>query len=199
MSETEMLDADGYPTEAALERIRGWPIADPKGWLEFCRSLWWAADWGWTEPEGEVSTGGWSGNEAIIGAMQHAQQGMLWYQVWWQTRRGGHYLIGLTKPRRSSGTAQEDTARLDWLEMAEADVKLRAIGVMADENEWRVVPLHRYGDPHPLSPGPIRPTLREAIDAARTGPHDLQSQLSEQVGGDKSGAGKTSPPETGNG
>lgn len=98
-----MLDDDGYPTDAALERLRQWDIADPRGWLEFARSLWWSKDWGWPKLEGEVSTGGWSGNESIIAAMREAHFGILWHQVWWQTRRGGHYLISLTNPPPMAG------------------------------------------------------------------------------------------------
>ena len=80
-----------YPTDEELQRIREWPLNDPTGWLEFCRSIWWAADWGWPSLFGEVSTGGWSGNEDIIAAMQDAHFGLLWGQVWTTTRRGGHY------------------------------------------------------------------------------------------------------------
>lgn len=95
-SMTDHFDADGYPTETALDRLRTWPVTDPKGWLEFARSLWWQRDWGWPALEGEVSTGGWSGNESIIGAMRDAH--ILWHQVWWQTRKGGHYLLFISRP-----------------------------------------------------------------------------------------------------
>lgn len=103
----DLLDSDGYPTEYALEKLRTWSPTDPRGWLEFARSLWWMRDWGWPALEGEVSTGGWSGNESIIRAMQEAC--LLWHQVWWQTRRGGHYLLSMTD------RAHPDTARLDKL------------------------------------------------------------------------------------
>ena len=79
-----------YPTDDELKRLREWDLHDPRGWLEFARSIWWMADWGWKELE-HASTGGWSGNEEIIAVMQEAQMGLLWHQVWFSTRRGGHY------------------------------------------------------------------------------------------------------------
>ena len=100
----EMLDDDGYPTEAALELIEKWHWTDTTGWLEFIKSIWWAADWGWNEGEEphewdegkncyryHVSTGGWSGNESIIHAMQ--KNDFHWYLIWVQSRRGGHYIF----------------------------------------------------------------------------------------------------------
>jgi len=102
----EVLDEDGYPTEAALELIRGWHWSDCHGWFDFIKSIWWMSGWGWHEssvphdynPEKTVhqyniSTGGWSGNEAIISAMQ--QNRLLWSLQWVQSRRGGHYIFEL--------------------------------------------------------------------------------------------------------
>lgn len=98
-----MPDAEGYPTDEELQRLRDWDMADPRGWLDFARSLWHWADWGWPTPAVkseepiEVSTGGWSGNESIIEAMQQAHFGVLWHAVWEQTRKGGHYILSLPK------------------------------------------------------------------------------------------------------
>jgi hypothetical protein len=94
-------------TENDVRRLREWSLDDPKGWLEFARSLWWMADWGWPELEGIVSTGGWSGNEDIIDVMRSAHDGLLWHQVWQQTRRGGHYMFVLPKSVRARPTEQE--------------------------------------------------------------------------------------------
>jgi hypothetical protein len=101
---TEWLDADGYPTEDALDRIEKWPYTDPRGWFEFIQAIWHFSSWGWkelTEPSDwkentmvlryYVSTGGWSGNEDIIRAMQANH--VLWSTTWVQTRRGGHYIF----------------------------------------------------------------------------------------------------------
>ena len=110
--EEELLDDDGYPTDAALEIVRLWHWSDTKGWFEFVKSIWfdfvkskWHLNaWGWSEglephdylnnPEVyryHISTGGWSGNESIIAAMQ--ENDMLWSLTWVQGRRGGHYIF----------------------------------------------------------------------------------------------------------
>lgn len=100
---SEYLDDDGYPTEEALNRIKKWPWQD--GWVElfeFINSIWWMADWGWRQTYGyngnnesyieyNISTGGWSGNESIIDALQ--ENTMAWSFCWQQSRRGGHYIF----------------------------------------------------------------------------------------------------------
>lgn len=84
-----MTDHD-YPTEDTLTRIREWPHTDFRGLLEFVRGE-------WTYPERfegdgaryEVSTGGWSGNEDLIGAMQ--RNVLFWAMCWEASRRGGWF------------------------------------------------------------------------------------------------------------
>lgn len=97
-----MLDEDGYPTEEALQLIEKWSYEDAENWFKFIESIWWMRDWGWSEsisPEDDkvlcynVSTGGWSGNESIIKAMQ--QNWILWSTTWVSSRRGGHYVFEL--------------------------------------------------------------------------------------------------------
>ncbi len=105
-----MPDNDGYPTEDELKRVKEWTVVDGKfdfaGWFAFVRSIWWAPDWGWHEYDGKddfdrpthfyrISTGGWSGNEDMIGAMQDNFVG--WSMTWLDHRRGGHYRFGVTK------------------------------------------------------------------------------------------------------
>lgn len=92
---------DGYPTEEELKQIAQWDDNDLKGWLEFIGTLWHFGDWGWSVTETldpvfeqpvrtyQVSTGGWSGNEEIIRAMQ--EQWMLWHRSWKVHRTGGHF------------------------------------------------------------------------------------------------------------
>lgn len=107
----DFLDDDGYPTEDALEIISIWHWNDPKGWFEFIKSLWHYRSWGWSEHyephewndmekykdtivhKYKIATGGWSGNESIIHAMQSNR--MLWHLNWEQSRRGGHYIFEL--------------------------------------------------------------------------------------------------------
>ena len=104
--ENEWLDEDGYPTEAALDRITNWDYNDPKGWFEFIENIWYLCPWGWTEGPFKynewdeqnkylyrISTAGWSGNEGIIRAMQ--KNHILWDDAWLESRRGGHYIFEL--------------------------------------------------------------------------------------------------------
>ena len=96
----EMLDDDGYPTDAALDVIRLWHWNDIKGWFKFIESIWskqygrWS-EYGWSGSEFEtaidVATGGWSGNESIICAMKN--NSLMWTLNWYQSTRGGHYIF----------------------------------------------------------------------------------------------------------
>lgn len=90
---------DGYPTPTVLTQIKQW-TGDPADALAFVKEHWWHPDWGWSESdevndEGavehvyHVSTGGWSGNESLIAAMQ--SNFVLWARMWQVTRRSGHY------------------------------------------------------------------------------------------------------------
>ena len=102
----EMLDEDGYPTDAALDVIRLWHWDDVKGWFKFIEGLWYLRSWGWTEGVDKddwddteayryhISTAGWSGNESIIHAMKE-NKSMMWTLTWVQSRRGGHYIFVL--------------------------------------------------------------------------------------------------------
>ena len=91
------MDHDGYPDEQELQRIREWSLEDLAGLLQFVYGIWWASDWGWHQRERifRVSTGGWSGNESIIGALQDNQ--MFWMLCWQESRRGGHYVFEIPK------------------------------------------------------------------------------------------------------
>jgi hypothetical protein len=106
LMQEELIDEDGYPTESALTIVRIWHWSDSKGWFEFIKSIWHLASWGWHEGEADhdyrkdekvyrynISTAGWSGNEAIIREME--QNSMMWHLNWVQSRRGGHYIFEL--------------------------------------------------------------------------------------------------------
>jgi hypothetical protein len=101
----EMLDDDGYPTDAALDVIRLWHWNDIASWFKFIKGLWHLREWGWKEIDEPhdyyedkivhryyISTAGWSGNEDIIRAMQK-NESMLWTLTWVQSRRGGHHIF----------------------------------------------------------------------------------------------------------
>lgn len=107
----DLLDDDGYPTDAALDAIKLWHWTDAKGWFKFIEGLWHLRSWGWSELDEphkwrkleqykdkmvhkyHISTAGWSGNESIIRAMQRNE--MMWHMNWVQSRRGGHYIFEL--------------------------------------------------------------------------------------------------------
>ena len=106
METNPMLDDDGYPTQVALDIIQLWHWTDPKGWFKFIESLWHLKSFGWSEGElphdwkpdtmsyqYHLSTAGWSGNEAIIRAMEENCD--MWESNWVQSRRGGHYIFEL--------------------------------------------------------------------------------------------------------
>jgi len=104
LKELDVVDEDGYPTDSALEIVELWPWQDPVGWFEFIKTIWWSPEWGWKEKEEDhdwdtgkfvhkyyLSTGGWSGNESIIQAMQNNK--LLWSFNWAESRKGGHYIF----------------------------------------------------------------------------------------------------------
>lgn len=105
---SELLDEDGYPSEAAVEIVEKWPWENQKGWFDFINSIWHLKSWGWSEQEEphewkketmvhryHISTAGWSGNETIIDAMK--RNFVLWQCSWVQSRRGGHYIFELSQ------------------------------------------------------------------------------------------------------
>jgi len=122
----EYLDDDGYPTEAALEKIEKWDFKD--GWTElmdFVCGLWLYAGYGYWSMEKDVtihdlptykkvcdvyhiSTAGWSGNESIIRALE--KNWMFWTFCWQQSRRGGHYIFHVKNEELSVNNTTLDKA-----------------------------------------------------------------------------------------
>jgi len=66
-----MPDRDGYPTDEEIERLKAWPFDDVDGIVKFIETIWWCPDFGYSVKRGRLrlATGGWSGNEEIIGAL----------------------------------------------------------------------------------------------------------------------------------
>ena len=108
-------DADGYPTEDTLAAIRDWPLdtlPDYEAVMDFAGRAWsypdyWTKDPAWLDPEWAsgpprlryvFSTGGWSGNESIVGAIEANQMLQLIGAYSW--RRGGHYEYRFPTERR---------------------------------------------------------------------------------------------------
>ena len=81
-------DRHGYPTEDTCDKIKNWNPLDPVGLFKFVKAAW--SDTGCIrEPEDnviELITGGWSGNEELIGALQ---SNVAWPLCWQMSQRGG--------------------------------------------------------------------------------------------------------------
>lgn len=88
------LDDDGYPSEPELDRIRCWKVSEGFDKLvQYIQARWWNADLLFHEQSEcfEISTGGWSGNEDLIGALQ--DNFTAWTLLWYSSKRGGHYVF----------------------------------------------------------------------------------------------------------
>ena len=85
-----------YPTDEELDTITKWDAQDIKGCFEYMAELWAYPEY-FTLEDGKyhVSTGGWSGNEDIIGALKDNL--LVWLFTWEQSRRGGHYIFDLNR------------------------------------------------------------------------------------------------------
>ena len=93
-----MPDQYGYPTEDELKKLA--ELKAPDQIIKCLEYIWWMADWGLVKHWGrsslrrkkvlklELHTGGWSGNEEIIGVLKGHS---FWMFFWESSRRGGHY------------------------------------------------------------------------------------------------------------
>lgn len=94
--QNQMLDKDGYPTDESLQKIESWKFTNEsklRGLLDFLNDLWHWPDFGFVLKGKNIlhlqlHTGGWSGNESIIFALQNT---MFWWCFWEKSVRGGHY------------------------------------------------------------------------------------------------------------
>jgi len=93
------LDDDGYPTDETLDGIRNCSISSPSDCEELMKlvvePIWTFKNYIMKDDKTGywfVSTGGWSGNEDIIEALQENALFMTLY--WIQSRTGGHYIFG---------------------------------------------------------------------------------------------------------
>lgn len=106
---TPTFDSDGYPTDATLRVIEKWPItelSDTQGLMDYVRQAWKYPDYFTADKRRtrewkgaplkrryHVSTGGWSGNESLISALE--KNFVFWMLTWVAHRRGGHYIFEL--------------------------------------------------------------------------------------------------------
>lgn len=82
-----------YLTQEELKKIVDWDFSDYHGLMEYVKNLWAFDAWGFHREDEiyHLSTGGWSGNEDIISAME--QNTMFWSLYWFRSTRGGHYIF----------------------------------------------------------------------------------------------------------
>jgi hypothetical protein len=99
--------SDDYPSDEDLARIKAWSHVDLAGALDFVASIWHWPEFGVSRElkpherfvvhadEGDkylrLSTGGWSGNEDIIEAMQ--ENTLLTVMTWRLSTRGGLHIF----------------------------------------------------------------------------------------------------------
>lgn len=88
-----------YPTQAEIERLLGF-VGTPHEFVTYVNSIWhWdmisiqTGDDGYSEThpylEVRMVTGGWSGNEEIIGTIEKTMFG---FAFWWSSNRGGLHI-----------------------------------------------------------------------------------------------------------
>ena len=88
-----MTDMDGYPTVAELQVIEQWDPSDMDGLLSYIKeNAWIYPDYISKKQDGwHVHTGGWSGHEEVIEAME--KNYVWWAFYWYSSKRGGHYIF----------------------------------------------------------------------------------------------------------
>ncbi len=98
-----------YPTEAELEEIRKWepgiPAFDYRPFMKGVEAVWnhHYGTLSLKERVYRISTGGWSGNEDIIRAMQ--ENSLFGGVCWVSSKRGGHYVFEVPRVTRTSPQA----------------------------------------------------------------------------------------------
>lgn len=98
------MDKNGYPENRELRKISKWKISrwsNLLDFIEYIRERWQYADVGYFDLKGKntvklrLSTGGWSGNESIISALE--KNFIFWVMGWRRSDRGGHYFFEFKK------------------------------------------------------------------------------------------------------
>lgn len=96
-----------YPTEEQLKLIEVWDFMDFENLAIFVQSIWhWGEEYArlhdWRADEFnspyrmfELITGGWSGNESIVGSLNRNQ--MFNMMCWQASFRGGHHIYHIRK------------------------------------------------------------------------------------------------------
>ena len=106
-----MPDQDGYPLEEELEKIKAWDIKKDgvEELLDLIEGCWHWPDCCFVKKTGfthffrkpciklELHTGGWSGNEEIMGILQSSD---FWILYWVKSERGGHYYFEIPMEKK---------------------------------------------------------------------------------------------------
>lgn len=94
-----------YPDDEDLDRIRKWPAHDYRGLAEYVGSIWhWPDFWEIRGNRISAHTGGWSGNEEIMGVLGETA---FWWMCWRMSLRGGHYKFVLPATKAGVGKGEE--------------------------------------------------------------------------------------------
>lgn len=104
---------DGYPHDIELQRISTWPattMADLRALMDYVKERWsyprfWEEEvieeYGRPIRQYTISTGGWSGNESLIAALE---ANTMWSIIApWSWRRGGHFVYRIPEEEPPSG------------------------------------------------------------------------------------------------
>ena len=90
-----------YPTEKELKYIKRFKPGIKNSFkplIDHIQDIWHWPDYvKWDGDILELHTGGWSGNEDIIQALENT---MFWLLFWKATTRGGHYYFEIPENRR---------------------------------------------------------------------------------------------------
>ena len=97
------LDENNYPDEQSLKQIANWDLRTQGIYalLDLIRE-----NTNWVDRQTEIKgkrvirfayhTGGWSGNEDVIEALQHNT--LFWSLFWQKSEKGGHYYFKISHP-----------------------------------------------------------------------------------------------------
>jgi hypothetical protein len=88
-----------YPSESDLQRIRDWPHDDLLAMIDFIAGIWHWEDYFKRGVDIVIThTGGWSGNEDIISAMEDNK--VFWCMCWQSSERGGKHVFDISSLRK---------------------------------------------------------------------------------------------------
>lgn len=93
-SKWQWFDGAGYPTDAAVMAIEDWPFTDVWNLMEFVAGLWRYEKYvtrSKASRRWRFATGGWSGNETLICALQN--NFVFWSLCWLKSERGGLHVF----------------------------------------------------------------------------------------------------------